>query len=53
MVIEQALDFRRINILTAADNHVFGPAQDPEAFLVKFYDIAGGGPALGIEHCGC
>ena len=52
MVIEQAFDFRRINILAAADNHIFGSPQNPQAFLVEFHDIAGGGPALRIENRG-
>ena len=52
MVIEQAFDFGRINILTAADNHVLGPAQNPQAFLVELHDVAGGGPAFGIENRG-
>ena len=52
MIVEQAFNFRRINILAAADNHVFSTTQDPQAFLVEFHDITGGGPALGIENRG-
>ena len=52
MIIEQAFDFGRVDVLAAADNHVFGPAKDPQAFLVKFYNVTGGGPALGVEYGG-
>ena len=52
MIVQKALDFRRIDILSPPDDHVLGPSQYPQASLVELDDIAGGGPAVGIENRG-
>ena len=52
MIRQKPFHFGRINILPAADDHVLGPAENPEAALVEFDDIFSGGPAVPVKYGG-